>query len=65
MQADQQKERRSRIKEIVPKMGVVIAERGPLAEVLCKPKILPLKSAVLERLIKIEAQATEAEEEQQ
>jgi hypothetical protein len=28
--------------------------RGGLAEVLCKPKILPLRSAVLEQLRKIE-----------
>jgi len=28
--------------------------RGGFAEVLCKPKIMPLKSAVLEQLQKIE-----------
>jgi hypothetical protein len=28
--------------------------RGGLAEILCKPKIMPLKSAVLEQLQKIE-----------
>lgn len=28
--------------------------RGGLAEVLCKPKILPIKSAVLEQLQKID-----------
>ena len=36
--------------------------RGGLAEILCKPKILPLKSAVLEQLQKIEREA-EAKEE--
>jgi len=31
--------------------------RGGLAEILCKPKILPLKSAVLEQLQRIEREA--------
>ena len=63
MQADK-KERRERIKEVIPKTGVVIAERGPLSEVLCKPKILPLKSAVLEHLIKVEQEANIDQEEE-
>ena len=40
--------------EILPKQGIVMSEKSTLSEVLCKPKILPLKSAVLEKLIKIE-----------
>jgi len=36
--------------------------RGGLAEVLCKPKIMPLKSAVLEQLQKIEASAADVED---
>ena len=36
--------------------------RGGLAEIICKPKILPLKSAVLEQLQKIE-RAAEVEQE--
>lgn len=47
------------LREILPKQGLVYSERGSLSEVLCKPKILPLKSAVLEQLKKIE-QAVEA-----
>lgn len=35
-------------------LTAVFVNRGGLAEVLCKPKILPLKSAVLEALQKIE-----------
>lgn len=31
--------------------------RGGLAELICKPKIMPLKSAVLEQLQKIERAA--------
>ena len=42
------------IKEILPKSGLVYSERGGLVEVLCKPKILPLKSSVLEKLKIIE-----------
>ena len=36
--------------------------RGGLAEILCKPKILPLKSAVLEQLQKIEREIEVKEE---
>lgn len=43
------------LREILPKSGIVMAEKSSLNEVLCKPKILPLKSAVLEQLMKIEA----------
>jgi len=42
------------LNEIIPKTGLVIAERAELSEMLCKPKILPLKSQVLEQLMKIE-----------
>ena len=37
--------------------------RGGLAEILCKPKILPLKSAVLEQLQRIEQAADIAAED--
>ena len=36
--------------------------RGGLAEILCKPKILPLKSAVLEQLQKVERELEVKEE---
>jgi hypothetical protein len=39
--------------------------RGGLAEILCKPKILPLKSAVLEQLQRIEQAADNADVENQ
>jgi hypothetical protein len=39
--------------------------RGGLAEILCKPKILPLKSAVLEQLQRIERAADTADVENQ
>lgn len=51
------------IQEILPKSGLVYSERGGLVEVLCKPKILPLRSSVLEKLKKIEQEQEEANEE--
>ena len=50
----------SNITNVLPKNGLVYSERGGLGEVLCKPKILPLKSSVL---LKLKQQA-ELEEEQ-
>lgn len=51
------------IHEVLPKSGLLFSERGNLTEALCKPKILPLKSVVLEQLAAIEkAQETEAQE---
>ena len=45
---------KSLLREVLPKAGLVYSERGGLSEVLCKPKIMPLKSAVLEQLQKLE-----------
>ena len=53
---------KSELKEVLPKTGLVYSERGALSEVLCKPKIMPLKSAVLEQLQKIEGELEEATE---
>jgi BBSome-interacting protein 1 len=49
-------EERPTLKEILPKTGLVYSERGALTEILCKPKIMPIKSAVLEQLAKIEGE---------
>jgi BBSome-interacting protein 1 len=43
------------VKEILPKAGLVYSEKATLSEVLCKPKILPLKSATLMKLEKMES----------
>jgi len=48
-------QRRNIVSEVLPKSGLVYSEKGGFAEVLCKPKIMPLKSAVLEQLQKIES----------
>eukprot|EP00657_Telonema_sp_P-1_P006345 TRINITY_DN24755_c0_g1_i1.p1 TRINITY_DN24755_c0_g1~~TRINITY_DN24755_c0_g1_i1.p1 ORF type:complete len:101 (-),score=38.48 TRINITY_DN24755_c0_g1_i1:127-429(-) len=57
--------------EILPKAGLVYSEKGNLSEVLCKPKIMPMKSVTLQKLEEMEkfaanlaATAAEEEEEQ-
>mmetsp|Transcript_5541 Transcript_5541/g.10408 ORF Transcript_5541/g.10408 Transcript_5541/m.10408 type:complete len:104 (-) Transcript_5541:41-352(-) len=47
------------LKEVLLRTGLVFSERGNLTEVLCKPKILPLKSATLLRMEQLEAKARE------
>lgn len=51
---------RVQILEVLPKAGLVYSERGNLTEVLCKPKILPIKSATLLKIEEIERQARNA-----
>ena len=41
-------------KPILPRAGLVYSERGTLTEILCKPKILPLKSVTLQKLEEME-----------
>jgi len=43
-----------RLKEIIPKNGIVFNEKNEFAEVLCKPKLLPLKSMNIKKLEKLE-----------
>ena len=43
--------------EVLPKAGLVYSEKGNLSEVLCKPKIMPIKSMTLEKLESMEAEA--------
>lgn len=45
------------VREILPKAGLVYSEKGNLGEVLCKPKIMPIKSVTLEKLEEMEKQA--------
>jgi len=40
--------------EVMPKSGLVVSEKGNLTEVLCKPKIIPLKSITLQKLEQME-----------
>lgn len=48
------------IQEVLPKAGLVYSEKGNLSEVLCKPKIMPIKSIALERLEALEKEAARA-----
>mmetsp|Transcript_17449 Transcript_17449/g.20934 ORF Transcript_17449/g.20934 Transcript_17449/m.20934 type:complete len:80 (+) Transcript_17449:267-506(+) len=48
------------LQEVLPKAGLVYSEKGNLSEVLCKPKIMPLKSVTLERLEEMEKAAATA-----
>jgi len=45
------------LQEVLPKAGLVYSEKGNLSEVLCKPKIMPIKSVTLEKLEQMEAKA--------
>lgn len=45
------------IQEVLPKAGLVYSEKGNLSEVLCKPKIMPIKSLTLEKLEELEKAA--------
>lgn len=42
------------VHEVLPKAGLVVSEKGNLTEILCKPKILPLKSITLQKLEEME-----------
>ncbi|KAJ1627586.1 cilia BBSome complex subunit 10-domain-containing protein [Pavlovales sp. CCMP2436] len=43
------------LQEVLPKAGLVYSEKGNLSEVLCKPKIMPIKSVTLEKIEQMEA----------
>lgn len=49
--------------QVLPKSGHIFAEDLP-SSVLCKPKILPLKSVTLEKLEKMQREAQDAVMEQ-
>lgn len=46
------------LQEVLPKAGLVYSEKGNLSEVLCKPKIMAIKSPSLEKLEQMEKLAT-------
>ena len=55
--SDRQEPAKPLLQEVLPKAGLVYSEKGNLSEVLCKPKILPIKSNTLEKLESLEQQA--------
>lgn len=46
--------------ELLPATGALFFEKGPLAEALCKPKLLPIKSQDLIKVETIERAAAAA-----
>ncbi|XP_067951895.1 BBSome-interacting protein 1-like [Watersipora subatra] len=61
--AQQEPSTKSDIKEALPQTGQLFHEDVP-ASVLCKPKILPLKSVTLEKLERMQREGQEAIMEQ-
>ena len=53
-----------KIQELLPKTGLVYTEQNVMP-VLCKPKILPLKSVTLEKLEKMQKEAEEVVKRQE
>eukprot|EP00238_Polyblepharides_amylifera_P005376 CAMPEP_0196577030 /NCGR_PEP_ID=MMETSP1081-20130531/6174_1 /TAXON_ID=36882 /ORGANISM="Pyramimonas amylifera, Strain CCMP720" /LENGTH=70 /DNA_ID=CAMNT_0041895819 /DNA_START=120 /DNA_END=332 /DNA_ORIENTATION=- len=56
---------KSALQEVLPKAGLVYSEKGNLSEVLCKPKVMPLKSITLERLEEMEKAAAALGQQQE
>ena len=52
-------EKQNWIPEIPPKAGLVFSERGLLTGVMCKPKIMPIKSMTLEQIETMEKKLLE------
>ena len=50
---------RPEIREVVPKQGLLYSEKASLSEILCKPKIMPIKSVTLQKLEEMEREAAE------
>lgn len=53
----------SALKEVSQKNGLIYPEKGASSEILCKPKILPMKSLTLEKLEEMEKALTKASKE--
>ena len=43
-----------KLREIIPKNGIVYNEKQDMNDVLCKPKLLPLKSFTIKKLEEME-----------
>ena len=50
----EQKDVIKQLRNLVPKNGVVFNEKIDFPEILCKPKLLPLKSMTLKKLEDLE-----------
>eukprot|EP00954_Amorphochlora_amoebiformis_P007390 573726-Amorphochlora_amoeboformis.AAC.1 len=52
-----------KIDEILPKTGLVYSEKSKLPEVMCKPKIMPIKSMTLDKIERMHKEAIKASQE--
>ena len=52
-------EKSNTVPEVAPKAGLVFSERGLLTGVMCKPKIMPIKSMTLEQIEEMEKKLLE------
>ncbi|XP_062602191.1 BBSome-interacting protein 1-like [Saccostrea cucullata] len=57
-------ETKQQLKEVLPKQGLLYQEDMPTV-VLCKPKILPLKSVTLEKLERMQREAQDTVKQQE
>ena len=57
-------EPKTRLTEVLPKAGLVYSEKGNLSEVLCKPKIMPIRPQNLVRKEQAELDAEGEEEDE-
>lgn len=55
MESKEEAKKKDEIQVILPKAGLVYSEKAALNEILCKPKILPLKSVTLMKLEQMES----------
>ncbi|KAL0489710.1 hypothetical protein AKO1_011420 [Acrasis kona] len=53
------KKRGAPIEEVLARAGLVYSEKSTLSEILCKPKIMPLKSVTLEKIEQMEKEAAD------
>ena len=46
-----------KIEEVIARAGLVYSEKSTLNEIMCKPKLMPLKSVTLEKIEQMEKEA--------
>eukprot|EP00823_Brevimastigomonas_motovehiculus_P002522 TRINITY_DN1538_c0_g1_i3.p1 TRINITY_DN1538_c0_g1~~TRINITY_DN1538_c0_g1_i3.p1 ORF type:complete len:141 (-),score=21.67 TRINITY_DN1538_c0_g1_i3:253-675(-) len=57
--------KRPTLHEVLPKVGLVYSEKGNLSEILCKPKIMPIKSMTLQKIEEMDREAKKRAQAQQ
>lgn len=53
------------LSEVLPKAGLVYSEKGNLSELLCKPKLMPLKSVSMQKIEQMEQRMQDKLRQQQ